>query len=284
MHDTTVLVSGLAMGESPRWHDGRLWLSDWAASELLLVDPDGSKTVVATIDSFPFCIDFLPGGDLLVMSSDDQRLLRRNSNGELVLHADLSAVSTFPWNEVAADGRGNVFVNGIGYDMMGGEDPGKGQVAVVTPDGSVREVAGDLAFPNGMAITPDGSTLVVAESHGKCLTAFDIESDGSLANRRVWAALGGAPDGITLDADGAIWTACYLDDSPHTCCIRVAEGGEVLDTIVLDQFCFSCALGGDDGMTLHLVVADWNGPEGVGDGRTGRVLTTRVSTPAAARP
>jgi sugar lactone lactonase YvrE len=287
MTETSVLRDGLAMGESPRWHDGRLWVCDWVAGEILVLDADGDAAVVTRIDSFPFCIDWLPAGELVVVDSNRRRLLRMTASGDLVTHADLSGVADHPWNEIVVDGRGNVFVNSIGFDMMGGAEPGPGIVAVVTPDGDVRPVADAVMFPNGMAVTPDDSTLIVAESYGKCLTAFDIGDDGSLSNRRVWADLGGAPDGICLDADGAVWCACYRDDEPHTCCVRVAEGGEILERIALDRFCFACMLGGPDGDILHVVVADWNGPDAVGgDVRTGqvRVWARRAPAPHAGRP
>ncbi len=270
------LMSGIAFGESPRWHDGRLWLSDWAAEEVIAVDLDGRSEVVARVHSFPFCIDFLPDGRLLAVSARDRALLRRESNGSLATHANLAGISEHPWNDIVVDGRGNAYVNNIGFEFPGG-DFAPGIVALVKPDGSAREVAGDLAFPNGMAITPDESTLVVAESYGHCLTAFDISADGTLSNRRVWADVGdGAPDGICIDADEAIW----YGDVPHKRCVRVAEGGKVLQTIQLDRGCFACALGGPDGRTLFMIATEWGGPYGMGRGeRTGQVLT--IPAPAA---
>ena len=274
MTDPTVLMTGLAFGESPRWHDGRLWLCDWAAQELIAVDLDGASEVVARIESFPFCIDWLPDGRLLVVSSATLEVLRREPDGSFAVHAALASVSAHPWNEIVADDRGNAYVNTIGFDFPEGE-VAPGSVALVTPDGAVRAVAGDLAFPNGMALTPDGSTLIVAESYGARLTAFDVAPDGGLSGRRVWADLGeAAPDGICLDAEGAAWYA----DVPNRCCVRVREGGEVLATIELDRGCFSCALGGPDGRTLFMVAAEWPPPEGA---RTGQVLTVRAPAPAA---
>jgi hypothetical protein len=193
-----VLLEGLLFPESPRWHDGALWLADWAANEVLRLGDSGPQ-VVATVPSFPMCIDFLPDGRLLVVDSAHQRLLRQEADGALVTHADLSALSTKPWNEVVADARGNAYVNGIGFDFPGGE-VGPGLIALVSEDGNTTEVAGDLAFPNGMALTPQGE-LLVAESYAGRLTAFTIEADGSLSGRRVWADLGdAAPDGICVDA------------------------------------------------------------------------------------
>ncbi len=273
MPETTTLISGLALGESPRWHDDRLWVCDWAAQELITVDLDGRRELVARIESFPFCIDWLPDGRLLVVSSATLEVLRREPDGSFVTHADLRGVSAHPWNEIAADGRGNAYVNTIGFDFGEGEFA-PGAVALVTPDGAVRRVAGELAFPNGMALTPDGSTLIVAESYAARLTAFDVEPGGGLANRRVWAELGegAAPDGICLDAEGAAWYA----DVPNRRCVRVREGGELLDTVELDRGCFSCALGGPDGRTLFMVAAEYPPPD---DARSGLVATALAPAP-----
>ena len=275
-----VLMTGISFGESPRWHDGRLWFCDWAGQTLHALDLDGASEVIATIESFPFCIDFLPDGRLLVVHSADQKLLRREADGTFVTSADLGGMSEHPWNEVATDSRGNAFVNNIGFDFAGGE-PAPGFIVVVTPDGEVRRVADGVVFPNGMAVTPDDSTLIVAESYGNCLTAFDIEADGTLSNRRVWAPLGDDhPDGICLDAEGAVW---YADvGSKH--CVRVAEGGEVLQTIPLDRGGFSCALGGPDLRQLFIVATVWD-PMNIGVGEpTGQILVVDVDVPGVPRP
>jgi hypothetical protein len=168
-----VLMEGIRFGESPRWHDGQLWFSDWGAHQVIALGPGASREVVATVASFPMCIDFLPDGRLLVVDSPRRRLLRREADGSLVQHADLSGVSLKPWNDIVADDRGNAYVNSIGFDFPGGEFA-PGLVVLVTPDGNVGQVADGLAFPNGMAITPDGGTLIVAESYGNRLTAYDI--------------------------------------------------------------------------------------------------------------
>jgi sugar lactone lactonase YvrE len=279
MTELTLLADGFAFGESPRWHDGRIWLSDWAAQEILAVDLDGKREVMAHVASFPFCFDRLPDGTLVVVSAADRALLRQEPGGALTPYADLSTVAAGPWNEIVVDGRGNAYVNEIGFDFPGGEFA-PGRVALVTPDGGVRQVAGDLAFPNGMAVTPDGSTLIVAESYAARLTAFDIGADGGLSGRRVWADLGegAAPDGICLDAEGAVWFA----EVPGRRCVRVAEGGEVLATHRADRGCFACMLGGPEGTTLFVVATAWPPPE---DGeRTGRVLTVEAPAPAAGWP
>jgi len=246
-----------------------LWVSDWGTRELLAVSQEGKREVMVKLDfpSFqPICMDWLPDGRLLIVSSGDGRLLCRQPDGSLTTYAELSQVSDKGWNEIVVDGRGNTYVNGE-------------VLALVTPDGTVRRVATNFAFPNGMAITPDNATLVLAESHGKQITAFDISSDGSLSHRRVWANLGeGVPDGICLDAEGAIWYA----DVPNKRCVRVREGGEVLQTIAVDRGCFACMLGGSDRKTLFLVTREWHGMERAADDtQTGQVLT--IEAPAAGK-
>ncbi|GAA4987843.1 SMP-30/gluconolactonase/LRE family protein [Kitasatospora paranensis] len=277
-----VLLEGLVLGESPRWYDGRLWLCDWGAGELLAVDADGHRETAARIDAFPFCIDPLPDGALLVLAGSDRRLLRRAPDGTLTPHADLRPLCDRPWNEVAAAGGGTAYANCIGFDLMTGEKPAGGIVALVAPDGSARTVADDLAFPNGMAVTPDGGTLLVAESYAARITAFDIAPDGGLTGRRVWAAVeGSAPDGIALDAEGALWFA----DVPNRRCVRVREGGEVLQTVDTDRGCFSCALGGPAAEPLLFVTAaEWRGTAGATEARTGRLLAVPAPAPAAQRP
>ena len=275
------LMTGLAFGESPRWHDDRLWFSDWGAQEVIAVDLEGKSEVITRIQSFPFCIDFLPDGRLLVVSARDQLLLRMEPDGSLVTHANLTSLSDHPWNEIVVDGRGNAYLNNIGFDFPGGEFA-PGIIALVTPDGSTRQVADGVAFPNGMVVTPDNATLILAESYGKRLTAFDIAADGGLSNRRVWADLGdGAPDGICLDAENAIW----YGDVPNKRCVRVREGGEVLQTIDLDRGCFACALGGADKRTLFLVATEWSGTTSMAGGaRTGQVLVVEAPAPGVGWP
>jgi sugar lactone lactonase YvrE len=245
----TVLMEGIAFGESPRWHGGRVWFSDWGSHQVIALDPAGGHEVVVSVPSFPMCIDFLPDGRLLVVDSARRRLLRREPDSSMVTHADLSAISDKPWNDIVVDARGNAYVNNIGFDFPGGE-PAMGMVALVTPGQAPRLVAEDLAFPNGMAITADGATLIVAESHGNRLTAFDIGDDGSLGDRRVWAEAGeDHPDGICVDADGAVWYA----DVGNRHCVRVREGGEVLDVVRLDRDAFACALSRGDDPRLYVV-------------------------------
>ncbi len=282
MPEPQMLMTGIAFGESPRWHDGRLWFADWGAQELIAVDLEGRSEVVVRVPSFPFCVDWLPDGRLLIVSARDRLLLRREPDGSLATHADLSGLSDYPWNEIVVDGRGTAYVNNIGFEFPCGEFA-PGTVALLTPDGSVRQVADGVAFPNGMAVTPDNSTLIVAESYANKLTAFDIVEDGGLSNRRVWADLGdGVPDGLCLDAEGAVWYA----DVPNKRCVRVHEGGEVLQTIDLDRGCFACMLGGPDGKTLFLVAQEWRGMESAADEeeRTGQILTAPAPAASAGWP
>jgi len=273
------LLTGLVFGESPRWHAGRLWVSDWGAREVLAVDLDGQREVILQMPSFPFSIDWLPDGRLLLTSD---RLLRREPDGALVAHGDMRQLSALGWNELVVDGRGNAYLNEAGFDLMAGAAFAPGTIALVTPGGAARQVADGVAFPNGMVVTPDNATLIVAESYGKRLTAFDIAADGGLSNRRVWADLGdGVPDGICLDAENAIWYA----DVPNQRCVRVREGGEVLQTIALDRGCFACMLGGPDRRTLFLVATEWRGPAKMFEGpRTGQVLSATAPAPGVGWP
>ena len=280
MPEVQTLLAGLAFGESPRWHDGRLWFSNWIAQEIVAVDLLGKSEVIARMPSFPFSIDWLPDGRMVVVWGREG-LLRREPDGRLVTHVDLSGIA-HGWNEIVVDGRGNAYINGGGFDLLAGSAFAPGIVALITPDGSARQVADGIAFPNGMAVTADNSTLIVAESYAKRLAAFDIEASGSLANRRVWADLGdGVPDGICIDAKGAVW----YGDVPNKRCVRVREGGEVLQTIDLDRGCFACMLGGVDNRTLFMMAAEWRGPANMTDSpRTGQVLTAQAPAPHAGWP
>ncbi len=279
-NEPRILMTGIGMGESPRWHAGRLWFADWIARQIIALDPDGRSEVVVQVPSMPICFDWLPDGRLLVVSGREGRLLRRESDGSLVLHADLSATLAKPWNDIVVDGRGNAYVDSIGFEFPGGQFV-PGIVALVTPDGRVRQVADGLAFPNGLAITADGKTLIVAESYGHKLTAFDIGPDGSLAGRRTWAELGdAAPDGICLDTEGAVWYA----DVPHQCCVRVAEGGGMLQKVELDRGAFACMLGGGDGRSLFINAAAWGGSIPGQAAPTGQVVMVQAPSAHAGRP
>ena len=250
---------------------------------MVAVDEAGSKEVIARVDfpAFPMCIDFAADGRLLVVAGRDGRLLRREPDGSLAGYADLSRLSASPWNDIVVDRAGNAYVDNVGFEFPGGEFA-PGTLALVKPDATARQVADGLAFPNGIAVTPDERALIVAESYAERLTAFEIDGDGGLRDRRVWAETpGDHPDGICVDAEGAVWYA----DVGNKHCVRVREGGEVLDTVTCDRGCFACMLGGVDGSTLFIVAQEWGGPESRRPGaRTGQVLATPAPAPRAGRP
>jgi sugar lactone lactonase YvrE len=281
-----VLLDGLAMVESPRWHDGRLWFPHWGTPEIVAVDLEGNAEVMAKGPSgLGHSIGWLPDGRMLVTGDG---LTRYESDGTTVIHADLTHITNAIWSEMTIDGRGNIYVNSIGFDFsemverVG--DPSKaptGVIALVTPDGQARKVADEIAFPNGMVITPDNQTLIVSESFTGALLAFDITHDGSLSGRRTWAD-GLGPDGISLDAEGAIWTSTRDNG-----CVRVAEGGRILDRIQLDRACFATMLGGPDGHTLFMMANEFSGPDKFDEmlaKRSGQVLIADASVPGAGWP
>lgn len=280
MTEVRTLLAGRGLVESPRWHGDRLYFSDWSAGEVLAVDLAGRSEVVARVESLPLCTAWLPDGRLVIVSSAEGRLLRREPDGSLVTHADLGKLG---WNDIVADGRGNIYVNGAGFGLMAGEEFRPGSVFLVSKDRPVRRVADDIAFPNGMAVTADGSTLIVADSYRHQLVAFEIGAAGGLSGRRVWAELGeGTPDGICTDAEGAVWYA----DVPNRQCVRVAEGGRVLQAVGLDRGGFACALGGPGRTTLLITAAEWRGMSAaspVSPG-SGQVLATQVDVPGAGWP
>lgn len=278
MSGPRVLVGGRGLVESPRWHLDRWYVSDWSAGEVLAVTPDGGVEVFARVDSLPLCTAWHPEGRMLVVSSREGKVLAREPDGSLSTYADLGRPG---WNDVVVDGRGSCYVNGAGFDPIAGEEFRPGSVVLVRPTGEVVAVADDLAFPNGMAVTPDNGTLIVADSYRHELVGFDIGADGTLSSRRTWADLGdGTPDGICTDAEGAVWYA----DVPHRVCVRVAEGGEVLESIELDRGAFACALGGPDGRTLCVVTAEWRGMSELVTPGSGQVLTVDVDVPGAGWP
>jgi sugar lactone lactonase YvrE len=285
-----VLLDGLAYVESPRWHDGRLWFCHWGAGEIVAVDLDGNSEVMGVGPpkvnaakpghGLGWSIDWLPDGRLLLTGKN---LLRIEPDGSMVPHADLGGLADF-WNEIVVDGRGNVYVNSIAFQFIAGAHPNSGIIALVTADGSARQVAGDLALPNGMVITPDNKTLIVSESMAGRLTAFDISADGSLSNRRIWAD-GLGPDGICIDQEGAIWAQTH--DHPNGAIVRIRDGGEILERIDHDRTIFASILGGPDGKTLFLAAAEWRGVEHLDEAlaaRTGQILRTNVPAPRAGWP
>jgi sugar lactone lactonase YvrE len=286
-----VLVEGVYFGEGPRWRDGRLWFSDFYAHAVRSVSLAGDLRSEFTIDDEPSGLGWLPDGDLLVVSMEQRRLLRRSPDGEITLHADLSKIAAWHCNDMVVDAQGRAYVGNFGFDLhdemekRGTEsvlaEHATARLACVQPDGTVREAAADMHFPNGTVITPDGKTLIIGETLAGCLTAFDIGPGGELSNRRLWASLGGrVPDGICLDAEGAVWVANPL--APE--CVRVAEGGEVLDVVETGMPCFACMLGGDDGRTLLMPVAPSSLPSEVAAIPRGRIEIATVDVPHAGLP
>ena len=275
MSETRLVVDGLGFPESTRWREGRVWLCNWGAGEVLAVTTDGEREVMARVapQTLPFSIDWLPDGRLLVIAGPQRLLLRQEPDGALDAVADLTGFGSAPFNELVVDAVGNAYVNGR-----------QGSVMCVRPDGSAREVADGLKWPNGMALVDEGRTLVVADSHAEQLVAFEVADDGTLSGRRVWAGLEHAPDGICADADGAIWVASV----PGQHCVRVREGGELLNMVAIDRGCFACMLGGEDGRTLFIAAAEWRGMEAAmseGPGLTGRLLAAPGQpAPHAGRP
>jgi sugar lactone lactonase YvrE len=269
------VIDGLGFPESTRWHDGRIWLCNWGAGEVLAVTGDGTRDVMARVAqrALPFSIDWLPDGRLLIIDGPQRRLVVQEADGALELVADLSGLAERPFNELVVSAAGNIYVNG-----------GAGGVVCVQPGGAVHEVADGIGWPNGMALLHEERTLVVADSAGENLLAFDVGDDGLLSGRRVWAKLQHAPDGICTDTDGAVWVASV----PGKYCVRVAEGGEVLNTVEVDRGCFACMLGGDDGRTLFIAAAQWRGMETAmteGPGLTGQLLAAPGQpAPHAGRP
>ena len=292
-----VLVDGYTYFECPRWHEGRLWLSDFYTGQVIRVDLDGRVEKVADVPQQPSGLGWLPDGRLLVVSMRDRKLLRREAGGELVLHADLSGIATGHVNDMVVDAQGRAYVGNFGFDLMAGGAPATAALARVDPDGSVHRAAEGLYFPNGSMISPDGRTLIVCETLGNRISAFDVAADGSLGPRRDWArfgdlpplsdaasalgALKAMPDGATLDAEGAVW----FSDSGRHCVVRMAPGGAVLDTIPTGPMAtFACALGGPDGRTLFICVAPDFHEDARKAAREAAVWTVRVEVPHAGRP
>jgi sugar lactone lactonase YvrE len=282
MSEPKVLLTDLGIPESPRWHEGRLWFCNWIERQVVAVGLDGKAEVMATRDpgSHPmgYSIDWLPDGRLLVTGD---KLRRQEADGSMLVHAEQHA------NEIVVDGRGNIYLNGADFDFVAGAPPKPGYIKLVTPDGQLRQVADDIQFPNGMVITRDNRTLIISESFAGRLTAFDIDGDGGLSNRRVFAD-GVAPDGICLDAEGAVWVSTGFSIA------RVAEGGEVLQRVELPESRapFALMLGGPDWRTLFILTAEWRVADGhvanldrLANGpRTGEILTLPVSVPGVGRP
>jgi sugar lactone lactonase YvrE len=287
----TELAKGIHFGEGPRWHEGRLWFSDFGDHAVKSVSIAGDQRVEFTIDDQPSGLGWLPDGDLLIVSMHKRRVLRRHRDGVVRLHADLSGIATFHCNDMVVDAAGRAYVGNFGFDLDAAiaargvegvmRDHATAGLALVLPDGTASVAAPDLHFPNGTVITPDGKTLIIGETFGACLTAFDIDANGALSNRSIWAQiLPRTPDGICLDADGAVWVA-----NPAAAeCVRVAEGGAVLEIVETGQPCYACMLGGHDGKTLFMLTSPGlAGSHGSAEPR-GKIMVTPVAVPHAGWP
>lgn len=293
----SVLISGFSFLEAPRWHKDRLWLSDFYTHQVIRVDLQGQVEKVAEVEQQPSGLGWLPDGRLLIVSMRDRKLLRQEADGRLVVHADLSTVAGGHANDMVVDAHGRAYVGNFGFDLMGGGAPHTAILARVEPDGSVHAAADGMYFPNAALITPDGKTLIVAETMGNRLSAFDIHADGSLGPRRDWAswaplppmsdtptvlgALKAAPDGATLDAEGAVWFA----DAVGNRVVRMAPGGKILESISTGEMgAFACTLGGPDGRTLFICVAPDFHEHARQAAREAAIWTTQVGVPGAGRP
>jgi sugar lactone lactonase YvrE len=281
-------LSGLSFGECPRWHEGRLWYSDFFARTVSSVSPDGDSRVEVEFDGEPAGLGWLPDGRLLINSRLDRVIYRREPDGKLVVHGDLKPFATWHANDMVVAANGQAYSGNFGFDLDGLYDGSVPASAITTaslvrvdPDGTTHEAAGDLQFPNGAVITEDGGTLIIAESFGRQLTAFDRAADGVLTERRVWAPLESvAPDGICLCADGSVWVANALGAE----CVRVAEGGEILERVTTSRNCFACMLGDDDRRTLYLVTAVDSNANVARVNRDGALEKVRTTVPGSGLP
>jgi sugar lactone lactonase YvrE len=288
---TQVLTGGIYFGEGPRWRDGRLWFSDFYAHAVKSVSLAGDLRTEFEIDDQPSGLGWRPDGSMLIVSMTKRQVLRRAADGAITVHADLSHIATFHCNDMVVDSAGGAYVGNFGFNLDAEieargvpsvlADHPTAKLAYVAPDGQTRIVAEDMHFPNGPVITPDGKTLILGETLAGVLTAFDIGENGDLSNRRVWASTSPrVPDGIALDAAGAIWVANPI--APE--CVRIAQGGEVLEVIKTDQPCYACMLGGDDGKTLFMVTASSSDHHQAAASQTGKILIAAVDSPRAGRP
>jgi sugar lactone lactonase YvrE len=276
----SVLLDGLTFPEGPRWHEGRLWFSDFYSHRVIALSPDGKAETIVEVPERPSGLGWLPDGRLLAVSMLDRKLMRLDPGG-LVVHAELGEVAGGPCNDMVVDGEGRAYVGNFGYDRHGGEEYRTADLARIDPDGSVCVAARDLDFPNGMAITPDGRTLICGESHGCRLTAWDREADGGLTNKRLFADIEpNFPDGICLDAEGAVWAA----DPRHNECIRVAADGTVVERISTGALgAYACMLGGADRRTLYICTNTASGLKAA-EAKGGRIEAVQVSVPGAGWP
>lgn len=280
MHTLKVLVDKIAFPEGPRWHDGKLYFSDMHAHKVMTADMSGKTETICEVPNRPSGLGWLPDGTMLVVSMTDRKLLRLE-RGALKLHADLGKLAAFDCNDMVIDKHGRAYVGNFGYDLHNNAAQKEADLIMVTPEGKSSVVASELQFPNGTVITRDGKTLIVGESMGRRLSAFDIAADGSLSNRRLWADIAPAlPDGICLDAEGAIWSSSPFTNET----IRVFEGGRVAERIKTDQMSIACALGGADGKTLFVLTAPTVDPLQCAANPSSRIEVTQVEVGAGGSP
>jgi sugar lactone lactonase YvrE len=288
---TKVLAEGIYFGEGPRWRDGRLWFSDFYAKAVKSVSLAGDLRTEIDLDDRPSGLGWMPDGSMLIVSMTKRKLLKRSPAGVVSVHADLGEVATFHCNDMVVDGEGRAYVGNFGFDLDAEltargvpavlADHTTARLARVAPDGTVSVAAEDLHFPNGTVITPDGKTLIIGETLGGVLTAFDVAAGGGLGNRRVWASTAPrVPDGIALDAAGRIWIANPI--APE--CALIAEGGEVVEVIDTGQPCYACMLGGEDGRTLFMLTAMSSIAHDAAAAPTGKLLIATVDAPHAGLP
>ena len=278
MSEPTTLLDGRAFLEGPRWHDGALWVSDMHAGEVLRVTSAGNAEVVARVPGDPSGLGWRPNGTMLIVSMRDRLLLARDPAGNVRVAADCSALAPHEINDLVVDARGHAFISQFGFDFHGGAPFRKAPLLRVDPDGAVALATDGLKMANGMVVTRDGTTLVVAESTGKDLVAFDLAPDGGLTDQRVWAPLPDYPDGICIDAEDGVWIASPVGDR----FVRIVEGGEVTDEVeVPGRHAIACAIGGEEGHTLFLCTSPTHGqPEESRAARGARVETVTVRVPA----
>jgi sugar lactone lactonase YvrE len=281
MSDWELLVDGVDFGEGPRWRDGVLWYSDFYQRAIYNVTESGERTVAyGDLSDRPSGLGWLPDGTLLVVSMENRQVLKAEGDS-LVLHADLSEMAAGRCNDMVVSASGNAYVGNFGFDLEANDEPAVTDLHLVRPDGSVEVAATDLFFPNGSVITPDGATLIVGETFGSKYSAFDINADGTLTNRRVWAeAPGTAPDGCSLDTDGAIW----FSDAVGSQVVRIHEGGEISETVATPMPTFACVLGGADGTTLFALCSPGSHPDEVAGKGGGAIYRRNVAAPHAGLP
>jgi sugar lactone lactonase YvrE len=275
-----IVATGLSFTEAPRWHAGRLFFSDFYTHRVLALDAQGHLETIVEVPNQPSGLGWLPDGRMLIVSMLDRKLLRLEPDDQLVEHADLSQLASYHCNDMVVDATGRAYVGNFGSDIESGGVPVAANLIKVEPDGAVSVAAADMVFANGSVITPDGQMLIVGETFAARLTAFDIDAQGDLLNRREWANIAPhAPDGICLDAEGAIWVA----DPVGQCVVRVKAGGEILQKIDTGRSAFACMLGGPDLKTLYICTADGSGADAK-TSRNARIEAVAVTVAGAGRP